>query len=328
MMNQDFMLYLLLPWALTLVAFTFIMLYVVKGLSRFPLFHAKNYADKTVYYGLGFVWLPWGALVLALGYVNVLTVASLLEMPHDTHIYKILSQLLFPFSHNFLILAVPLAILCFFFGLLDDMFSEHDESGFKGHISALIRGKITTGMGKLLGIGIVSLGVSMLYFVSSSYRIGYIAIDSMPLGLLVGYSVLGGLAIALTANLLNLTDLRPARASKVYLVLLLIAVIIAPENMAVIALLALPIMATWSLDAGEKAMLGDAGVNPAGAVMGLYFVHIISAEPLAWVWLMLYVTIMFLLNLASEKISFSAVIERNKLLKMLDMIGRPKPPTD
>jgi hypothetical protein len=155
-----------------------------------------------------------------------------------------------------------------------------------------------------------------------TYRLkGFIAgFEAMPISEWLVPTILGGLAIALTANFLNLVDLRPARASKVYLLLLIFGFLCAPSELGAIAFLALPILAVWGFDAGERAMLGDAGANPAGAVIGLYFTLILS-----WQWLAVYVAIMLFLNLVSEKVSYSALIERTPFLKWLDMLGRPKP---
>jgi len=64
-------------------------------------------------------------------------------------------------------------------------------------------------------------------------------------------------------------------------------------------------------------MLGDAGANPMGAVAGLLIVA--GLTPWATV---AYFAIMLALNLASERVSFSKVIEGNALLRRLDALGR------
>ena len=318
MIDHDFVMYFLAPWLVVLLIFAFAQLFILRALSRNKLFRAQNYAGKTVYYGLGFIWILWGVLILALGYLYISS--HILELPTGDLAYKLLLPLVPLFANDFLFLAVPLAILCFFFGILDDLFGARGDGGFKGHIGALLHGKLTTGMGKLLGIGFTALGISALYLISQSQSIAYGGNSPAVWGALIAHIVLGGLAIALTANFLNLLDLRPARAGKMYLLLLCIATIVAPKEIATTAMLALPLMAIWSFDAGEQAMLGDAGANPAGAVIGFYFVHILS-----WQWLTVYVVVMLILNLASEKVSYSALIERTPFLKKLDMAGRPKP---
>jgi UDP-N-acetylmuramyl pentapeptide phosphotransferase/UDP-N-acetylglucosamine-1-phosphate transferase len=69
-------------------------------------------------------------------------------------------------------------------------------------------------------------------------------------------------------------------------------------------------------------MLGDAGANPAGAVAGTL---VVIGLPL---WgMFVYLGVVFGLNLASELVSFSRVIEGNAFLHRLDMLGRTEAPT-
>ena len=131
--------------------------------------------------------------------------------------------------------------------------------------------------------------------------------------------LLAGAAIALTSNFVNLTDLRPGRALKVYSVLALCAVASAAVGLgpavgledlsalgssagAVGLMLFLlgPVLAVWRYDLGERGMLGDAGANPMGAVAGLL---IVAGLP-AW-GVVAYFAVMLALNLASERYSFS-----------------------
>ncbi len=125
---------------------------------------------------------------------------------------------------------------------------------------------------------------------------------------------------------MNLFDLRPGRATKVYLVLLVPALLAlwfglldpAPSVLAVMALLVLgPVFATWRFDLGERAMLGDAGANAMGALVGYLF-----AVSLPLPWLAVVAVVLFALNLASEKVSFSRVIEGNRILAAVDRAGR------
>ena len=65
-------------------------------------------------------------------------------------------------------------------------------------------------------------------------------------------------------------------------------------------------------------MLGDAGANPLGGVIGLGL-----ALSLGETWRLLAIGVLVLLNLASEKWSFSKLIERSAPLRAFDMWGRP-----
>jgi hypothetical protein len=150
-------------------------------------------------------------------------------------------------------------------------------------------------------------------------------------------ALLAGAAVALTSTFVNLTDLRPGRALKVSSILLTVGVLstglllhlpVASNGSAtglstvvVVVALALyvlgPIIAVWPFDLGELGMLGDAGANPMGAVAGLL---IVAGLPL-WA-MVLYLGIMLLLNMASERVSYSSVIRSSSALTWLDDVGR------
>ena len=70
-------------------------------------------------------------------------------------------------------------------------------------------------------------------------------------------------------------------------------------------------------DLGERLMLGDTGANLLGAVLGLAVV-LETSRPVRTVVLI----VLIVLNLASERVSFSAVIDRTPGLRQLDRLGR------
>jgi UDP-GlcNAc:undecaprenyl-phosphate GlcNAc-1-phosphate transferase len=142
--------------------------------------------------------------------------------------------------------------------------------------------------------------------------------------------------IAGGANLLNLFDLRPGRAIKVALAggaLLAAGGPAGPRRGGGAAtgqrpgtgqVLAAPLGAAAALlgeDLGERAMLGDAGANSLGALLGVAAAAGLSRP--ARVALLAGITG---LTAASEKVSFTAVIERTPALRWLDMLGRRPAP--
>jgi hypothetical protein len=294
-----------------------------------------NYAGKTVSYGLGLVWPVWAAslaAVMLLG--NFFRDSSVFAESSSSFVNYLEGALTWHGAHeSFLMLAIPLVLLCYFFGWLDDRFGAHGDGGFKGHLKSLRQGRLTTGMLKVLGIGFTALAISFLasgfgFADGSIFRLA--AFDLF-------WIVLSTCAIALSANLINLFDLRPARASKAYILLIdQVFFIIACSTLVLVTVTGVlsfwdvmsihfiyllwmlgPIFAIWHFDAGERAMLGDAGANPAGALVGLYAVMGL------WILLPVYVLIVLVLNLLSEKFSFSALIEEMPILKRIDMWGRP-----
>jgi hypothetical protein len=139
--------------------------------------------------------------------------------------------------------------------------------------------------------------------------------------------VLATCSIGLFANVMNLFDLRPGRANKVYLLMLILALLAAafggmlpidlPNAVALLIAALGPIIAVWYYDLGEKGMIGDAGANSMGALLGYIFA---TALPLPI--LLLVVIALFAINIVSEKVSFSAVIAGNSFLRFLDSLGR------
>jgi hypothetical protein len=173
------------------------------------------------------------------------------------------------------------------------------DKGLAGHLRALRAGRVSAGAVKVAGIG-AAAGVAALMT-----RRGRGAADVvLTTGLVAG-----------TANLVNLLDLRPGRAGKAA-GLLFAATLGGPRG----GLVAGPLGATLAVlpaDLGERVMLGDCGANAVGALAGLRLAEIpgrgVRAGLLAAV---------VALTLASEKVSFTRVIEATPGLRELDRLGR------
>lgn len=192
------------------------------------------------------------------------------------------------------------------FGLVDDLTEDTSTrtKGLRGHLGALAHGTVTTGGLKVLGIGATSLVAAAV----GTRRRG------SALGHLVDVGVNGAL-VAGTANLVNLLDLRPGRALKASA---LVSVPFAGSATggttgAVLGAGA----AAAPADLGERDMLGDCGANALGAVLGS---QVAFAAPRAVRWIALAGVVG--LTLASEKVSFSAVIQGNDVLRRVDTWGR------
>lgn len=275
-----------------------------------------NYAGSKVFLGLGAVWLIWAGCAVVGGVLAAATMDSTTPL---------------------IGIAGALAVVAFALGLLDDAYGDSSARGFRGHIKALLSGRLTTGGMKLVGISVASLFAALVIGPVTAWGT---AIPSGAQGMLafVGSALLAGAAIALTSNFVNLTDLRPGRALKTYSVLAALGVVscawllgtsaIADEaglalidhllDTAVIGLFAYgPVLAVWRYDLRGEGMLGDAGANPMGAVAGLL---IVSGLPLWGVAVWFFV--MLALNIVSERVSFTKVIEGSKFLSWADGLGR------
>jgi hypothetical protein len=143
-----------------------------------------------------------------------------------------------------------------------------------------LRAGTTTGVLKLVGIPIV--------------------------GLLATRKLSGALLVGLAANFLNQLDTKPGRALKAYLAGAL--VVGAPLGTAVLLL---------PYDLREKVMLGDAGSNALGAMLGLSSVSRLTGSS-RW----LAIGALAGVTLLGERRSLGELIERTPVLRTIDNLGR------
>jgi UDP-N-acetylmuramyl pentapeptide phosphotransferase/UDP-N-acetylglucosamine-1-phosphate transferase len=186
-------------------------------------------------------------------------------------------------------------------GLYDDLVGarpEHKAKGFHGHLAALRRGQVTSGMVKIVGIGAAGLTAAALLPRRS-------VIDTL----------LGAGVIAGAANLTNLLDLRPGRALKVGL---LVGAPLAAGPAGGLA--AGPVGAAAGLlpdDLAERTMLGDCGANALGALLGTALAARTGPAGRA-----VALVVIAGLTATSERVSFTQVIARTPGLRELDELGR------
>jgi UDP-GlcNAc:undecaprenyl-phosphate/decaprenyl-phosphate GlcNAc-1-phosphate transferase len=212
------------------------------------------------------------------------------------------------------------------FGVIDDLRGSGKRRGLRGHLGALVHGEVTTGTVKLAGLTATGLGAALVE-------------GGGPADIAINTGLIAG-----GANLLNLFDLRPGRAIKVAA---LAAGLIAggsaltrspmirstgapgpdgdtagpvPARLAGLRAVAAPAGAALALlpeDLRERAMLGDAGANALGAMLGAA-----AAQALPRGARLTLLTGIVALTVASEKVSFTRVIESTPPLRWLDMLGR------
>lgn len=188
------------------------------------------------------------------------------------------------------------------FGLLDDLAGDGGSRGFGGHLRALAGGHLTTGAVKLFGGGALAVVAAA------------IATDEAPGRLLADAAL-----IALAANLANLFDRAPGRVGKVALVCALAVALTAGVDERLVGPVVVlgALVALLGPDLHERLMLGDSGANVLGAMLGFSVVLTTAASTRTAVLVGVIV-----LNLLSERISFSAVIDRTPPLRMVDRLGR------
>lgn len=194
-------------------------------------------------------------------------------------------------------------------GLLDDVLESGEVKGFRGHLSSLARGRLTTGAVKLIGGGLIALVVAPPRL---DHRLAWLLVDAA--------------VIALSANLANLLDRAPGRVVKAALLVggAVVATHLAAAEVALggseVVGLAVVLGAAAGLlvpDLREQVMLGDAGANVLGAAIGLALVAELGA-----VGRLVTLAVVIALNGASERVSFSRVIAATPVLRTFDRLGR------
>ncbi|MGY1831987.1 hypothetical protein ACI8AA_16385 [Geodermatophilus sp. SYSU D01180] len=193
------------------------------------------------------------------------------------------------------------------------------DKGLAGHLAALRAGRVSAGAVKVAGIGAAAAVAALLVKDPTAPHASPRSARAPAAGpfhlLTTADAVLTTGLVAGTANLVNLLDLRPGRAAKAG-ALAAAAGLRGPAG----GLAAGPLgaaLAVLPADLGERVMLGDAGANALGALLGLRAAAVPSRPARAG--LLAAVTA---LTLASERVSFTRVIEATPGLRELDRLGR------
>ena len=237
-----------------------------------------NYKGDNIPVSMGIVFLP-------------MIIINSTILSFATHEYQ---NLLYLFMYIFGMISM------FFAGILDDVLGNRDVSGLKGHFKSLLNGRLTTGGFKALFGGFIGIVIS----IGVSKNITDIIINT--------------LIIALSTNLMNLLDLRPGRAIKVYILIIVGIFITLTGYIKLLPLLILPnVLAYFNYDLKAKAMMGDTGSNVLGISIGILFVMGYSLKVrIAWLVFLVFIHIL------TEKYSLTKIIENNKVLNYIDKLGR------
>jgi UDP-GlcNAc:undecaprenyl-phosphate GlcNAc-1-phosphate transferase len=196
-------------------------------------------------------------------------------------------------------------------GFIDDVVGDNNYKGFRGHLKALFKehrlttGSFKAGFGAIIALVFslaaanLSGGKIMLWTVGSSFFL-----------------------VTLAANAVNLFDLRPGRAGKMY-IFGFILILMFTKDFEVYTGLFIPILAIMLFylpyDLKGRVMMGDVGSNLLGATLGMMMVWMFSD-----LGKMVALGVLILFHLVAEKISFSKVLDQHSFLRSLDDLGRRK----
>ncbi len=182
-------------------------------------------------------------------------------------------------------------------GFVDDKWGDRRYSGLKGHVKALlVDHTVTSGMIK--AVGGLAVGIAAGLVIERN----------------ILESLLVGVTIALMSNAFNLLDLRPGRAGAIFLLCAAVLIAVTSPILAGLFLAVIPVLIIYIPDSQGRVMLGDAGSNLLGALLGLSLILAVTSLTAR---LAILVTLIAL-HIAAEKLSLTELIERNPVLRRLD----------
>jgi|SRR5690554_3838097 len=185
-------------------------------------------------------------------------------------------------------------------GFLDDIAGNKEYQGLKGHFVSLFRGKLTTGI-----IKVIVISFSAILLVTSN-MVFSLEESILDIGIII-----------LSTNFLNLLDLRPGRSIKFFLIISFFLL-----NRGKVWLYFLPyyliIFLYLPYELKGLLMLGDSGANILGFVLAYTLVNSGVSIKVKYIILLS----LFIITIISEKYSYSSIIKKNRVLNWLDQLGR------
>lgn len=216
-----------------------------------------------------------------------------------------------PFTNQITFIFLFVLITIGFMGFFDDQLGIHEVKGFKGHFRMLFEEKkLTSGAFKAIFGAIVALIFSFgtAEFIKGNWWIGTL--------------IANFLLVVLAANTINIFDLRPGRAGKVYLFGFIIILLFSKKFESYTGLF-IPILAIMiyylSFDLKEKVMLGDSGANLLGASLGMMMAWMLND-----IGKIVSMIILVGLQLIAERYSLTEIIKQYRVLRYIDELGRRK----
>lgn len=194
------------------------------------------------------------------------------------------------------------AAIVFLAGVVDDGFGG-DVRGLRGHLRALLVGRLTTG-GIKLAAAVLAAGITVAWTPREHLWANLVAL----------------IAIAGCTNVWNGLDVAPGRATKGFLVVA--AALLLVDVRAFLLICAGAATAVLVPDLRERGMLGDSGANLLGFLAGAEIVR-----RLPEVWLIPAVAIVVGLNVLAETVTFTRTIDAIPPLRWFDRLGRLPEPT-
>jgi UDP-N-acetylmuramyl pentapeptide phosphotransferase/UDP-N-acetylglucosamine-1-phosphate transferase len=194
------------------------------------------------------------------------------------------------------------AAIVFLAGVVDDGFGG-ETRGLRGHLRAVLDGRVTTGVLKLAA-AVLAAAITVAWTPREHLWANVFAL----------------IAIAGCTNVWNGLDVVPGRATKGFLVVAVVLLLV--DVRAFLLICTGAATAVLVPDLRERGMLGDSGANLLGFLAGA---EIVRRLPEAW--LIVAVAVVVGLNLLAETVTFTRTIEAIPPLRWFDRLGRLPEPT-
>lgn len=189
------------------------------------------------------------------------------------------------------------AVIVFLAGLLDDAIGG-DVRGLRGHLRALLAGRPTTG-GLKVAAAVLAAAMTVAWTPREHLWANLLAL----------------VAIAGCTNVWNGLDVAPGRATKSFLVVTVVLLVVDLKAFLLVCTGAATAV-LWP-DLRERGMLGDAGANLLGFLAGAEIVR-----RLPEIWLVPAAVVVVGLNVIAETLTFSRTIAAIPPLRWFDRLGR------
>lgn len=204
------------------------------------------------------------------------------------------------YKDNYIFLYLIAVIIMSYVGLLDDLLGDRSVTGLKGHLKMLLHGKLTTGGLKAIMGFLVAFTVSL-----NINNNGFVDV------------IINTFIVALFTNFINLLDLRPGRAGKAFFILSIIFLIYGKGSPFFLIILLCIVIIYLPSDLKSSVMMGDTGSNVLGVSLGIASIMIFRFNIR-----IIVLALLILMHLMTEKYSLTEIIEKNRILNYIDMLGR------
>lgn len=187
--------------------------------------------------------------------------------------------------------------IVFLAGVVDDGFGGA-ERGLRGHLRALVAGRLTTGSVKLAA-AVLAAAITVAWTPREHLWANLLAL----------------IAIAGCTNVWNGLDVAPGRALKGFLIVAVVLLVVHLRAFLLVCTGAA--CAVLAPDLRERGMLGDSGANLLGFLAGAEIVR-----RLPEVWLVPAALVVIGLNVLAETVTFTRTVNAIPPLRWFDRLGR------